>query len=100
TNGLLHLASDELTTERIAAPFWEIVTDAKWATVDQEMKEALDRLDHGHDDAFTHATDALEARSRSSPTIRDGLQATREAPPTILTTYAAAASSKCGSGTR
>jgi AbiJ N-terminal domain 4 len=61
TNGLLHLASDELTTERIAAPFWDIVTDAKWATVDQEMKEALDRLDHGHDDAFTHATDALES---------------------------------------
>jgi hypothetical protein len=61
TNGLLHLASDELTTERIAAPFWEIVTDPKWAVVDQEMKEAFDRLDHGHDDAFTHATDALES---------------------------------------
>jgi hypothetical protein len=61
TNSLLHLASDELTTERIAAPFWEIVTDPKWAVVDQEMKEAFDRLDHGHDDAFTHATDALES---------------------------------------
>jgi hypothetical protein len=61
TNGLLHLASDELTTERIAAPFWEIVIDPKWAVVDQEMKEAFDRLDHGHDDAFTHATDALES---------------------------------------
>jgi hypothetical protein len=60
-NGLLHFASDELTTERIAAPFWEIVTDPKWAVVDQEMKEAFDRLDHGHDDAFTHATDALES---------------------------------------
>jgi hypothetical protein len=61
TNGLLHRASDELTTERIAAPFWEIVTDAKWATVDQEMKEAFDRLDHGQHDAFTHATKALES---------------------------------------
>jgi AbiJ N-terminal domain 4 len=60
-NGLLHFASDELTTQRIAAPFWEIVTDPKWAVVDQEMKEAFDRLDHGHDDAFTHATDALES---------------------------------------
>jgi len=60
-NGLLHLASDELTTERVAEPFWEIVTDAKWATVDQEMKEAFDRLDHGQDDAFTHAIDALES---------------------------------------
>jgi hypothetical protein len=61
TNGLLHRASDEMTTERIAEPFWEIVSDSKWATVDQEMKEAFDRLDHGHDDAFTHATDALES---------------------------------------
>jgi AbiJ N-terminal domain 4 len=61
TNGLLHLASDELTTERIAAPFWEIVSDPKWSVVEEEMKEAFDRLDHGHDDAFTHATDALES---------------------------------------
>jgi hypothetical protein len=61
TNGLLHLASDELTTERIAAPFWEIVTDPKWATVEEEMKEAFDRLDHGQHDAFTHAVKALES---------------------------------------
>jgi hypothetical protein len=61
TNGLLHLASDELTAELIAAPFWEVVAAPKWATVDEEMKEAFDRLDHGHDDAFTHATDALES---------------------------------------
>jgi hypothetical protein len=61
TNGLLHIASDQLTTQRIAEPFWEIVKDPKWAVVDQEMKEAFDRFDHGHDDAFTHATDALES---------------------------------------
>ena len=60
-NGLLHIASDELTTGRIAKPFWEIVANPKWATVDQEMKEAFDRLDHGQDDAFTHAIDALES---------------------------------------
>jgi hypothetical protein len=60
-NGLLHLADDQLTAQRIAAPFWEIVSDPKWATVDQEMKEAFDRLDHRHDDAFTHAIDALES---------------------------------------
>jgi hypothetical protein len=41
-NGLLHLARDELTTERIAEPFWEIVTNPKWAVVEQEMKEAFD----------------------------------------------------------
>jgi hypothetical protein len=36
-----------LSGAAVAEPFWEIVTDAKWATVDQEMKEAFDRLDHG-----------------------------------------------------
>ena len=79
TNGLLHLASDELTTERIAAPFWEIVADSKWAVVDQEMKEAFDRLDHGHDDAFTHATDALENTSneRGAANYIDNLRGSR-----------------------
>jgi AbiJ N-terminal domain 4 len=46
-NGFLHLATDKLSTERIAKPFWEIVSDPKWKIVDQEMKEAIDRLDHG-----------------------------------------------------
>jgi AbiJ N-terminal domain 4 len=61
TNGLLHRASDQLTTERIAEPFWEIVTDPKWKVVEEEMKEAFDRLDHGQHDAFTHAIKALES---------------------------------------
>jgi hypothetical protein len=61
TNGLLHLASDDLTTERIANPFWKIIADPKWATVDQEMKEAFDHLDHGQRDAAAHAAMALES---------------------------------------
>jgi hypothetical protein len=61
TNGLLHLASDELTAEQIATPFWEVVADPKWASVDQEMKEALDHLDHGQRDASAHAAMALES---------------------------------------
>jgi hypothetical protein len=60
-NGFLHIADDQLTAHRIAKPFWDVVADAKWATVDQEMKEAFDRLDHGQPDAFTHATKALES---------------------------------------
>jgi hypothetical protein len=61
TNGLLHMASDRLTTQRIAEPFWEIVKDPKWATVDLEMKEAFDHLDHGQRDAAAHAAMALES---------------------------------------
>jgi AbiJ N-terminal domain 4 len=63
-NGFLHLATDEQSTERIAKPFWEIVADPKWAVVDQEMKGAFDRLDHGQNDAFTYATKALESTIR------------------------------------
>jgi hypothetical protein len=61
TNGLLHMASDQLTTQRIAEPFWEIVKDQKWASVDLEMKEAFDHLDHGQRDAAAHAAMALES---------------------------------------
>jgi hypothetical protein len=52
SNGLLHLADDQLTAGRLAKPFWDIVADPKWAVVDREMKEAFDRLDNGQDDAF------------------------------------------------
>jgi hypothetical protein len=74
TNGLLHFASDELTTEQIAAPFWEIVSDPKW-----------------------------KARSRSSLTRRDGPEVTRPARPATSTISSAprtAASSRSGSPRR
>jgi hypothetical protein len=60
-NGFLHFSSDDQSTERIAKPFWEIVSDPKWAVVDQEMKEAVDRSDRSQRDAFTYATKALES---------------------------------------
>src|SRR5262245_39145345 len=60
-NGFLHRADDQLTMQRIAQPVWDIVADPKWLTVENEMNEAFDRLDHGQDDAFTHACDALES---------------------------------------
>jgi hypothetical protein len=60
-NGFLHIADDQLTAERIAKPFWEVVAIPKWNTVDQEMKEALDHLDHRQRDASAHAAMALES---------------------------------------
>jgi len=60
-NGLIQIASDVRTTQRIAKPFWEIVADPKWKTVDHEMKEAFDHLDHGQRDAHAHAAMALES---------------------------------------
>jgi hypothetical protein len=60
-NGFLHLADDQLSAQRLAQPFWDIVADPKWATVDQEMKEAFDHLDHRQRDAHAHAAMALES---------------------------------------
>jgi AbiJ N-terminal domain 4 len=61
SNGFLHLADDQLTAQRIAQPFWEIVADPKWKTVEDEIKEAFDRLDQGQQDALAYATKALES---------------------------------------
>jgi hypothetical protein len=58
---LFQVAADDISNARIAKPFWEIVADPKWAVVDQEMKEACDRLDRGQSDAVTYATRGLES---------------------------------------
>ncbi len=60
-NGYIQLVEDELTDKEIEKPFWALVSDKKWANVDKEMKEALDRRDAGKDDAVVYALQALES---------------------------------------
>lgn len=60
-NGLIQLVDDQVTTEQIEAPFWELVSDTKWANVDHDMKEAIDRRDAGKGDAGFFALKALES---------------------------------------
>jgi AbiJ N-terminal domain 4 len=60
-NGFVQLADDALSTEKIEAPFWEMVADPKWRNVDLEMKEAIDHRDNGLSDAPFHAAKALES---------------------------------------
>ena len=60
-NGFIQISPDELTTDQIARPFWELVSEPKWKSVDQDMKEAIDRRDNsGRDPAF-YAAKALES---------------------------------------
>lgn len=60
-NGVIQFANDRLTEARIMAPCWELLRDPKWANVDSDLKEALDRADGGRADAAFHAAKALES---------------------------------------
>lgn len=60
-NGFIQIAEDQLIERQIETPFWSLVNDPKWANVDTDMKEALDRRDgSGRDPAF-YAAKALES---------------------------------------
>jgi hypothetical protein len=60
-NGLIQRIDDELTTSEIERPFWRVVSDPKYANVDVDIKQALDRRDSGQPDAAFHALKALES---------------------------------------
>ncbi len=60
-NGLIQVSPDELTTDQIERPFWELVSDPKWGNVDHDMKEAIDRRDNAGRDPALYAAMALES---------------------------------------
>lgn len=60
-NGFVQIATDEITTNQIAEPFWILVADPKWKNVDHDMKEALDLRDSGGRDPAFYAAKALES---------------------------------------
>lgn len=60
-NGFIQIVEDQLVEGQIETPFWSLVKDPKWANVDTDMKEAIDRRDtNGRDPAF-YAAKALES---------------------------------------
>jgi hypothetical protein len=60
-NGFIQMATDEMVTQRVEAPFWKLMADPKWKNVDHDMKEAIDLRDtDGRDPAF-YAARALES---------------------------------------
>jgi len=52
---------DTLTQQQTAAPFWDLLQDPKWANVDLDIKEAIDRRDNSGRDAALYAAKALES---------------------------------------
>jgi len=61
SNGLLHMANDELSQDVVAKPFWNVVAQPMWANVEEQMKEALDRRDKRDRTSAFHAVCALES---------------------------------------
>ena len=60
-NGIIQISPDELTTDQIERPFWNLVSAPEWENVDHDMKEAIDRRNStGRDPAF-YAARALES---------------------------------------
>jgi hypothetical protein len=60
-NGFIQVAKDEQIEKQVAKPFWDAITDPKWANAATDMNEALDRRDNGASDAALHACRALES---------------------------------------
>jgi hypothetical protein len=60
-NGLLQLSEDENINLFVSAPFWDLLKDTKWESVDIQMKEAIDRRDNGDRTAAFHAVSAIES---------------------------------------
>ena len=59
-NGFVQLADDEVISSEVEQPFWDIISDPVWRSVDEDMKEAVDRRDTGGRDAAFYAARALE----------------------------------------
>ncbi len=60
-HGVIQEASDDLSMATVQSPFWTITAHQRWASVDREMKEALDSRDQGKPNASFHALKALES---------------------------------------
>ena len=60
-NGFIQIAEDEAIEREIEKPFWVLVKDPKWANVDTDIKEAIDRRDSGGRDPAFYAAKALES---------------------------------------
>lgn len=60
-NGFIQIADDEAIEREIETPFWALVNEPKWANVDTDIKEAIDRRDSGGRDPALYAAKALES---------------------------------------
>tara|TARA_R110002049_G_scaffold91473_1_gene227949 strand:+ start:705 stop:1766 length:1062 start_codon:yes stop_codon:yes gene_type:complete len=60
-NGFIQISAEDIVQREVEAPFWRLISDQKWANVDLDMKEALDRRDTSGRDPAWYAARALES---------------------------------------
>jgi len=60
-NGFIQMSDDEQIQQQVETPFWALVNEPKWANVDTDIKEAIDRRDSGGRDPAFYAAKALES---------------------------------------
>lgn len=60
-NGFIQISEDEAVMRQIEQPFWTLVGDPIWQSVDHDMKEAIDLRDSGGRDPALFAAKALES---------------------------------------
>lgn len=60
-NGFIQISEDETVTREIEQPFWILVGDPIWQSVDHDMKEAIDLRDSSGRDPALFAAKALES---------------------------------------
>lgn len=60
-SGFLQRSDDTAIEDRIARPFWNLLSDPKWKNVDVDIKEAMDRRDSRERDSALYALKALES---------------------------------------
>ena len=60
-NGFIQIETDAMLHNRIAAPFWRLVSNPKWKNVEIDMMEAVDRSETAKRDPAFYAAKALES---------------------------------------
>ena len=60
-NGFIQISEDEAIMREIEQPFWNLVVEPMWQSVDHDMKEAIDLRDSGGRDPALFAAKALES---------------------------------------
>lgn len=61
SNGFLQFDDDQLVSDTIKTPFWQLVTDPKFTSVEHDMLVAIDLRDTGRPGAAASAAKALES---------------------------------------
>lgn len=61
SNGFLQFDDDQLVSDTVKTPFWQLVTDPKWKSVEHDMLVAVDLRDTFRPGAAASAAKALES---------------------------------------